>query len=335
MTPEKLKLISASVIGESLVKKDFLNKSSVETNYGSLIPIRKIDTNSTLPEKYQNKKVMFWLGESAVVIHYWGENYVEDPLYFRNLYQNSKEIYINELIPTPDLIDFDDKNMTLVIKRAENDLSIYLSSKKENEINFILDKSFNLFRSVWEKSKEEKMGFPRYVSSFLQPEYPFLKSRKIDDYLSRDLMKTYKSVQNELTNYLDEVKKENFENGFGFADVKLDNLVEDKDKILFIDVEKPEKVNWLTLVGQLYQDAVSKGNNSLFTKMLKEKSEKIFNKEKKQKLAVCHFNLGRMNRLLLPYTLRNISYNVETNNKIDFDRLNKSLKEVQTLLHLS
>lgn len=329
---KSLRQIKANSISKVLSKKDFFNKSSIKTDYGDLIPIEKLNVNSNLPENYQSKKAMFWLGKSVVVIHYWGENYVKDDFYFRRLYQNSKKVYQNKLVPTPELIDYDDKNMILVTERVENDLSIYLSSKKREEIETVIDKCFNLFYSVWEKTKETKMGFPRYVSFFLKPEYSFLRTRKIDDYLPKDLTEAYKLTQVKLNDHLNSIKKTGFESGFGLADVKLDNLVEDKNNILFIDVEKPEKVHWLTLAGQLYQRTVFENKNPFFIKILREKSDKILKKEKNQEMAIRHFNLGRMNRLLLAYTLRNISYCVEINEKIDFEGLNKSLKKVQTLL---
>ena len=160
--------------------------------------------------------------------------------------------------------------------------------------------------------------------AFLEPEYEFLRSKKIEDYVSGDLLELYNKVQEELLSYLQTTEEKGFESGFGLADVKLDNLVEDeKGNIFFIDVAKPEKVHWITMMGQIYQDALSNKPDSILVKEIQKKCEEL-DKD--------HIVVGRMVRLLLPCTLRNISYNAEIKNPIDFGLVRNNLMEVRALL---
>lgn len=332
MITKKAQTEWASLIGKFLnTNINLLDQPLIKTKHGILIPIKGLRKKTKWSKSYKDKKIMFWLNDSAVLIHYWEKEYVNDPLYFWRLYQNSKKVFENDLIPTPQLLSVDDKTMTLIIEKAKSDLSIYLSSKKETEINSIIKKVFDLFYYIWKETKEKNMGFPRYVSFFLEPEYPFLKTKRIGDYLPFRLTKLYKTVQQELSEYLTQTKERGFESCFGLADIKMDNLVEDKDgNILFIDVEKPEKVHWMTLIGQLYQSVISKTPDSIFAKVLKKNIKKIMEKETELDLVKRQFDIGRMNRLLLPCTIRNISYCAETNQPIDLKLLENSLYRVRS-----
>ena len=120
-----------------------------------------------------------------------------------------------------------------------------------------------------------------------------------------------------------------FEGGIGFADVKLDNLVEDEDgNVYFIDADKPEIVHWITMFGQVYQNAFIVSDNVLFKEVLDKKYEELI---KKGEINKHHITIGRMNRYLLPCTLRNVSFNHETNRVNDEELIRNNLLCVKEL----
>jgi hypothetical protein len=321
----------AAEIGSLLREKPkLLMQPFVDTVYGKLSYIKKPITRTDIPRDHINKKALFWLGDKYVLCHFWGEEYVGDPTYFKKLYEDSKRVLLDRNVPTPKLISFDDKTLTWVTERMVGDLSQYLMSKDTEAIDKVLDRIILLFKNTWQKTKSDRISFPRYVRSFLEPEYGFLKTKLIEDYLSGSIVTLYKRTLKELSQYLEGVKKMGFESGLGFADVKLDNLVEDnRGDIFFIDADKPEYVHWATMFGQVYQDVIKKGGNDTFENVIDKKRERIVGEDKMNKY---HINIGRMNRCLLPCTLRNISFNHEIGGVTDEAMIETNLLEVSNLI---
>jgi hypothetical protein len=274
--------------------------------------------------------MQYWLGRDLVVTHSWGENYVADPTYWRRRYQQTKNIYQDKNIPTPELVAFHDETMTLVTKRLEKDLSTYLSVRDDEKAVEIINKIVALFKEVWRKTKTPEKGLPRYVKAFLTPEYEFLKTKDVNDYLPDELKKPYQDTQKLLSEFVTSVISNDYESGIGFADVKLDNLLENSQgELFFIDVDKPEKVHWLTMLGQIHADAKSNAPNSVFFKVLTEKTVALTEDSEMQRQQL---KLGMMNRLLLPCTLRNLSYNHELGLETNFEKIGNNLAEVRNLV---
>jgi hypothetical protein len=307
---------------------EMMDQPSANTDYGKLDCFRKPVKNESIPPSHEGKRAILWLGDEYVVHHTWGESYVGDPKYFRNLYETSKKVLADESIPTPKLISSDDETMTLVMERLDRDLSVYLESDDRQQAEQVVDRVEQFLKGVWENSKTDNMGFPRYVSAFLEPEYEFLKAKKIEDYISGDDLELYREVQQELKEYTKSIEEKGFESGFGLADVKLDNLVEDNHgNIYFIDVAKPEEVHWVTMLGQIYEDALTKNPDSLLIDVLEKRCAQLFEEDEINK---DHFKIGRLNRILLPCTLRNVTYNVEVGNSTAY--LNEKLTAAKSFL---
>ena len=308
---------------------EWLLEKTIETEFGTLTYIRKPNIKQDVHISYIGKKVLFYLNDKYVLCHFWGEEYLEDPTYFKRMYQKGVDIFLDERVPTPKLISYDDESLTWIIEKLDKDLSHYLKTEDREIIEDVIDKTISLFEKTWKKTKENKKGFPRYVRSFVRPEYEFLKNKKIKNYLSSDLVELYINTQNILSEYLEKVENMDFEGGIGFADVKLDNLVEDEDgNVYFIDADKPEIVHWITMFGQVYQNAFIVSDNVLFKEVLDKKYEELI---KKGEINKHHITIGRMNRYLLPCTLRNVSFNHETNRVNDEELIRNNLLCVKEL----
>jgi predicted kinase len=173
---------------------------------------------------------------------------------------------------------------------------------------------------VWDHTKQQNNGFPRYVEAFLNPEYDHLKDKKVDDYISDSKIVTkYKGVQNCLRDYLVETNKMGFQRGFGFGDVKPGNLVlDDRGNAMFIDVGKPAfNYHWLTHFGQYYHDVVKKFPKTKFSSVVQKQALEILKSFENKDLGMRLFILGRLNRDLIGLTLRNIVFFSEINKPVD------------------
>ncbi len=335
---------AAREIGQVLVQALNINRlNKVEQPY-RIERIGEAETRENFPPSHQSKRHLFWgeIGKEEIVIeHYSDISYCQDPDYFKRMYQGARDFYGGQSTEFtnkklgPKLLGCDDETMTLIIERCEHDLTFYFSSTDEEELRRIIESSIDLFKKTWESSKEENNLHPRYVRAFLVPEYFFLEGKKVEDYLkNRNLISLYKQTQEELEEYLRRLEPFPFQRGFGFPDVQPSNLVEDKEgNVLFIDVAKPEYAyHWLNQLGQLYQGANKKSPSSLFTQTLEERALQLIESAPDPELAVCLFALGRMNRLLILCTLRNIVYNVETGQGAHEQMIRENLTKIGNLM---
>lgn len=336
----------AKNIGEYLSNiTDIKRLAETETPFGKITRLDKVAPEFEMrrDRKYLNKKNVFAgdiNGTPVVIIHFSEEGYVDDKTYFQNIYQVSKKVLNGEItnnLPrkiTPELLGYDDATMTLLIEKAPHDLGFYLESTESEKIEKVLDEFIDLIKTTWEATKTPSDQFCRYVDAFLKPEYSFLADKKIDDCLKNpEVIQLYKQTQEILADFAVQLDQPKFERGSGFSDVKPSNVVEDKEgNILFIDVEKHSYCHWLSMLGQFYQGTLQEGPGSLFSAILEQKVIKILENEKENpEKAVGLFAIGRMNRLLLPYTLRNLSYASETNEFIDEEKIRNTLAKIQEL----
>lgn len=302
----------------------------VETSLGKITRLNRTSAKPGVSREYTNKKNVFTAiaeGTSLVILYFSGEVYGQDKDYFRRFYDNSKKVFAGEYVSgkkiSPKLLGFNDETMTLLVEKALKDLESYLESSQVQEIEKIIDKFIDFIYTVWSYTQEKSTEFCR-----------FLKDKKVENYLKDPgTLDLYKKTQRELTEYIREIDEAGFERGFGFSDVKPANLVEDKEgNILFIDVEKPGHCHWLSMLGQFYQGAVEKASSSLFVKILKEKTKDILSKESNGRLAEQLFTIGRMNRLLIPCTLRNIVFTQEIGEQPDEKSLERDLETVGKMI---
>jgi hypothetical protein len=333
----------AELIGRTLSNIETVEQQiTIEADFTKLQRIGEPPSlNKEVPKNYLNKKNLFSAsidGRPVIVLHYSGQSYGQDANYFQRLYNNARDIYggkatqFTERKIAPSLLGYDDQTMTLLIEKAQRDLGFYLNSTNETEIKQIINNFNQLIKKNWEESKKEDKSLPRYVDAFLKPEYNFLKEKKIENYFEDSkLINLYKKTQNELVNYSKDCQ--GVEKGFGLNDVKPSNLVEDKKNILFIDIEKPGYYHWLSMLGQFYQGAKTEAPNSCFTKLLKKHIVELLHKETDKKLAFKLFSLGRMNRLLIPCTLRNIVFASEIKSPINESNIKKILDQVNELIN--
>lgn len=312
----------------------------VETPYGIFTRLNKPRAKRRISPDYRHKKNMFAgtiQKQPVVVFHCSGEVYGQDEIYFRRVYENTRNILdkqktqFTERKIVPSLLGYDDKTMTLIMERASSDLGDYLTANDEKAVRQAIKGSIDLIRHVWEKSKEKGDQLPRYVGAFLEPEYPFLKGKKPEDYLKDPkVIQFYKQTQAELK----KLAELDYERGFGFGDLSPSNLVEDNQgKILFIDVGKPGYYHWLTMLGQLYQNTIEKAPNSLFSRILKKEAKKAMVDFPSGQAAQL-FALGRINRLLMSCTLRNIVFEKEIGQVIDENRIRGVLAAVRYLARI-
>jgi len=343
---EKLKPIgafplnqNAKEIGLALSQASDINGLTNHKFY-ELERIGQARAGAKIPLSYQHKKHVFSATipeQEVIVIHFSGEDYCQDLDYFKRAYENSRDFYGGQLFPDrkigPSLLGYDDKMMTLIVEKASRDLSVYFSSTDKDEVERVIDASVDLMIGVWEKSKEDNDQTPRYIKGFLEPEYFFLKGKRVEDYLKDpQLIDEYKQVQKELSEYLSQLG--DFKRGFGFPDVKPSNLVEDEEgNLLFIDVAKPDNAyHWLTQLGQFYQGTVKEAPNSLLSKELKKRATQLIESHPQPDLALKLFALGRINRLLIVSTLRNIVYTKEIGLVPDEEIVRSSLSKVKPLI---
>jgi predicted kinase len=317
-------------------KIDWVEK--MVTPYGILVRLSKPRAKKDLAPDYRHKKNTFAgkiNGQEVVVFHCSGEIYGQDRTYFRRIYENMRDILSGQktqfterrIVPT--LLGYDDETMTLIMEKMPRELGDYLSSNKEQEIRRVIRGTLDLFRHVWEKSKEKNDRLPRYVSAFLEPEYLFLKDKKPENYLKDSkVIQFYRQTQKEVKDFL---KSLDYQRGFGFGDISPQNLVENgQGQILFIDVGKPGDYHWLTMLGQLYQSIIEKAPNFLFSRVLKEEARNVI----KTSQAVRLFALGRINRLLMGCTLRNIVFESEIGHKSDENRIRGTLATIRHLTQI-
>jgi len=288
----------------------------------------------------------------------------------RGVYSGQTTAFTDRKV-APWLYGDDDETMTLIVEAAAHDLTSYYRSTSHREVEEAIRKSIELINHVWETSRRENNTFPglksrvstskgsrftasihppegsggfleafndkwpRYIAAFLVPEYPHLRDKALKDYLQEpSVIGYYQETQAALRNYLSRLG--DFERGFGFADVKPDNLVEDNEgKILFIDVAKPEFAyhQWTTL-GQIYQSVATKAPDSLFGRILKTAITSRLETDPQQALAIKLFTMGRMNRLLISCTLRNIVYVKEIGLTVDDNEIMTRLKQVRSLMEV-
>lgn len=337
----------AREIGQILILAPDINRLNKLKEPYDLKRINEVGNIEDIPYTHQNKRHIFWatiLGQETVLLHFSDALYCQDPNYFWREYRDCRNFYSGQMLQSidrklsPSLLGHDDKTMTLIIERAPRDLSFFFDSTNEKELKQIIEASIDLFKYIWESTKEENKLHPRFVRTFLAPEYFFIKGKRVEDYLkNRQLIALYKQTQRELSGYLTRLGRFRFQRGFGLPDVKPTNLVEDKEgNVLFIDVSKPEfAYHWLNQLGQLYQGATKEAQNSLFTRILKERAEQTIKSFSEPELSIGLFALGRMNRLLICCTLRNIVYGVEIGQSIDDKMIRASLIKVKNLINVS
>lgn len=338
----------AKEIGSSLARIQNIEElREVETSHGPLTRIGKIRTGLKIPLDYQHKKNLFEgeaQGQPVIILYFSGEVYGQDPDYFRRIYQDAKGVYSGQAVQftrrkiTPSLFGYDDQTMTLIIEKGVHDLGFYFFSTNEEEVREVIGESIDLMRYVWKESKTANNQLPRYVTAFLEPEYFFLAGKRPEDYLKDpEITNFYKQTQVELGEYLDRLNQARFERGFGFGDIKPPNLVKDKDGyILFIDVEKPGfSYHWLSMLGQFYQGTIKEASNSLFRQVSEQEFIRLLNFDSQPELAAKLFALGRINRLLIGCTLRNIVFTTEIGLPINKQEIKINLTQVRRLMKVT
>jgi predicted kinase len=331
----------ASDLGKTLrTQPSFDEATEIKTPYGEIKRLGRKRNNSGIPERYRYKKYTFsgdYQGLPVIITHYLGEQYGEDDTFFRRNYANSKAVYSGELTAfterkiVPRLLSFDDETMTLVTERNVRDLSSYFDSTDSQEISRIIDGFIDLVKTVYVSSASDRQEFPRYTAAFIEPEYPFLSSKKPEDYLKDPISITYyHQTQEALRGLMTKLKASGYHSGFGFGDVKPGNLVEDDDgQVLFIDVGKPGwGDHWADQLGQFYQSTLKNAPGTLFCRVLKTKIiEELKNSD--DPFAVPLFSIGRINRLVLPYTLRNIVATAKLGGTTDEKAMRDTLAKVR------
>jgi hypothetical protein len=332
----------AKEIGEMLINvPEIENLSELETPFGLITRLSKNPHNPNISPDYTNKKNVFaGLTDQGptVIIHFSGEIYGQDQDYFKRLYENCKYVYSNDAVPgakiTPKLLGFDDKSMTILLEKAPHDLTKYFESNNTDEIKNVINKLISFIQKLWIVSQKDSKELCRYVDNFLKPEYDFLQDKKIDSYINDPkTLNLYKEIQEKITEYTANVNMKGFKRGFGLSDMKAANVVEDKDEnILSIDVEKFGYCHWLSMLGQFYQDTIKQTPNSQFSDVLKEKILESLSSESDIELAKQLFIIGRMNRLLIPITLRNIVFANEINEPVPESEIFDCLQEINKLI---
>ncbi len=329
---------SAKVLGNYLRSiRDIDFVIDLQIPLGKLVRLGKVRSIKGVTRNYQYKKNIFELklkSKSLVAIYFSGEDYGPEIDFFRKMYENTKNVYSGTLTQftskkiTPKLIDYDDGTMTLIIAKASNDLTNYSKAKNTKRLQDVHLRTITLFKDTWKDSKRQNDGWPRYIDAFLNPnQYDSIKNKSIDEYLTPKTANFYVDTQRVVQEFVESIN--GIEKGFGFSDLKPDNLAEDDNKnILYIDVGKPGfGYHWLTLLGIYYQGVVEQLPNTAFSKVLKKEINKILTKYPKEDESIKLFVLGRVNRFLLPSTLWNIAFLKQVNIKIDendlLDRMGK------------
>ena len=184
-----------------------MGKMQLKKDPYNIVRIGKTSVRENIPPSHQHKKHLFLAtieGQKTVIIHFSGELYCQDPDYFRRVYQVSRDFYGGQSTKFidrklgPSLLGYDDETMTLIIERAVRDLSDYFSSNNEEEVQEKIKVSIELLRDVWESFKEKNSQYPRYISAFLKPEYPFLEGKRVEKYLKDKAFTLCKQTQEEL-----------------------------------------------------------------------------------------------------------------------------------------
>lgn len=340
---------TAEEIGTVLNQVPSLNElTNIKTPYGTLErigePRAAREGIKDIPLTHQHKKHLFRgkieiLDLPVVITYFSGEDYCQDAAYFRREYENSRDVYSGQATNFTDrklapwLYGHDDETMTLIVEAARHDLTSYYPSTSSLEVEKAIKKSLELIDYVWETSRRENDQWPRYLAAFLVPEYDYLRDKALKDYLREpSVIGYYQETQSALRNYLSRLG--DFERGFGFADVKPDNLVEDNEgNVLFIDVAKPGfAYHWWTTLGQIYQSVATKAPDSLFGSTLETAIISRLETDPQPALAIKLFAMGRMNRLLISCTLRNIVYVKEIGLSVDGNEIMTRLKQVRSLM---
>lgn len=317
----------------------------IDTPVGKLTRWGQPRVNPTAPVERQGKKTTFTITlptqEAIFVIHFTGREYGDDSDYHWRDYRDFRDIHGGERPPgldksiAPPLLGANDETMTLLIAMAEHDLAHYYRLEDKETACRIVNEAISLTTYLWEKTKTPTPSFPRYAAAFLKPEYSFLESKRIEDYIGdQALVQLYKQTQRAVSNYFARLAEIGFESGFGFSDIKPANMVENREgDILFIDVSRPSNQHWLSMLGQLYQGALNEApKKCLLVEILREKALEILKAHKNQELAVGLFTAGRMNRLLLPCTLRNIVWGAEVGSQTDQKLIRNCLVKVEELI---
>lgn len=342
-SPEELPLqITARQLGQELERIPALERlPEVTTSLGAIRRLDQIPETRNVPEAYRGKKSVFQLeiaARSVVAIHFSGERYGQDPTYFKRLYENSREVFGGKKIPgkkiAPSLLGYDDPSRTLLVEKAERDLSSYFQSNDQKRISHTLDRLHAFLKEVWASSREDSQEFCRYVDAFVVSEYDFLKGKKATDYLhDQEAVRLYQATQQGVSSCTRALNQVGVERGLAFSDVKPANMVEDQaGNILFIDVEKPGYGHYLSMLGQFYEGVLKEAPYSLFAARLKQKIAEILSAATDPGTANKLVVIGRINRLLIPYTLRNLVFSSEIGVPPDETSLKRSLQRVRQLL---
>ena len=334
--------ISAKILGEYLRNiKDIDFVTDLQTPLGRLVRLGKIRSLKGVDRKYRFKKNVFELmlkNKPFVVIYFSGEGYGSVKDFFRIIYKNTKDVYSGDLTKfttnkiTPELIDYDDNTLTLIVDKVSSDLTKYSKLKNSRQLQDVHKKTTKLFKDTWHDSKKQNDELPRYVDAFLKPyQYESLKNKKIDDYLTPKTVDFYLDTQSVVREFVKEIS--DTKKGFGFSDLKPDNLAEGTNRdILYIDVGKPSfSYHWLTLLGIYYQGVVEQLPVTHFSKTLKSLITKTLDSYPKREEGIKLFILGRMNRFLLPCTLWNIAFLKDVNIRIDENDLLDRMGKVKNL----
>ena len=334
-------------VGKELKKIiDLESQRSVKTCLGTLLRIGVAKEQLNIDSQYRNKKNIF-IGKvkekEIIILHFSHSEYGQDLSYLRRMYKNTIEVYggqatrfTNQQL-TPLLLGKDDDTMTLAVEKCPHDLSYYFKSNNHEAVSQIVRNLFDLYKYTWRDSQQINDLYPRYVSAFLMPEYSFLENKQIENYLNQsEVVSLYKKTQEQLDLYLQELQRSGFARGFGFSDTKPANIVEDIDgRMLFFDVCKPDYGNhWLSMAGQFFQSLVQLAPNSLFSNTFKQALRESVQEEADQELAAKLFALGRMNRILIPCTLRNLAFTKEIGQAIDENTIKDRLHHVRGLMKL-
>lgn len=317
---------------------DIGQKNQIDCEFGKLVRINTLVNNNTL-YRYQHKKHVFTLtgkGIAAVVIHYSDTVYGKDDHYFDGWYMDGKFLYGKDVSGKwnffPKLLSFDDETMTLVVEKLENDLGDYLTSKDWESAMNVVEKIIVAFTSA-NKFTKNSDGFPRYIENFLNPEYEYLtKLTTFDFYKDKKLAEEHDKTKTRLKEFLTSVKGK-YKNGFGIPDCKLQNLLRrNNGQVVFTDVERFSfNYNWFMLLGNVY-DHFKDQKNHLFYKTFEGIVGKLIRDENDPILALKLFNMGRLNNILIPCTIRNIAFMSEINNPINPAAIINNLQLAQQLM---
>jgi len=335
----------AEIVGEALRKdpERTLFASEIETPVGVLTRIGGSRARPETPSVWQNKKTLFKTEireTKTVVVHFTGEPYGEDPDYFQRDFQDYYDFHQGRVIPgerkvAPDFYGSHSPTMTLLTEAAERDLSQYFRSQDKKAVAGTVKKAIDLTDYAISQTRRNTPSFPRYLSAFLTPEYPFLAGKKIRNYLSDpELIALYKDTQRQTIAFITPLTELGFVSGICLSDIKAENLVKDREgRVFFIDPTRYGRMHRLAAIGQLFQNTADDAPESLFAKILRQKVEELIVAERDPQTAVCHFLTGRMNRLALPLTLRNLSFNIDSGGENDEQLVEEKLYALRRLLN--